>query len=124
MLNLAQDVGTRIAQLREDRGLSRRALAKLIDINPGTIAHIEHGTATHVSYDILEKVARVLGVEPQDFFCFPWPVAGRTPLRHVAHDCVRLASSDDLPRVVEALADFADVARSEDVALAIGRSKP
>ena len=51
----AQNVGARVRQLREERGLSLRGLAELCGISPNTVSLIERGASspsvdTPVSY--------------------------------------------------------------------------
>ncbi len=61
------DVGARVRTLREQRGLSMRALAELCDLSPNAISLIERGiTSPNVS--TLHRLATALGVHITAFF--------------------------------------------------------
>lgn len=61
------DVGTRLRNLRHDRGLSLRALAELCELSPNTISLIERG-ATSPSVSTLQRLATALGTPITSFF--------------------------------------------------------
>ena len=63
----AQNVGARVRQLREERGLSLRGLAELCGISPNTVSLIERG-ASSPSVDTLQNLARGLEVPIVAFF--------------------------------------------------------
>jgi DNA-binding XRE family transcriptional regulator len=54
-------------QLRESRGMSTRALARVAGVSTETIYSVEHGKR-QPSVTTLGKIARALGVEVKDFF--------------------------------------------------------
>ena len=54
-------VATRIAQLRNQRGMSQETLAEKAQINRVTLARLELGQH-QPKLDTLERIARVLGV--------------------------------------------------------------
>ena len=56
-------VGTRIRALREECGLSLRALAKQASISVGYLSKVEHGESSP-TVDMLTKLAEPLGVHP------------------------------------------------------------
>ncbi len=61
------NVGARVRALREQRGLSMRALAELCDLSPNAISLIERGiTSPNVS--TLHRLATALGVHITAFF--------------------------------------------------------
>lgn len=63
----------RIALLRSDRGLTRRALAEAVDVNPQTIGYLERGDYKP-SLELGMKIARVFGVPVETVFSFrPFP---------------------------------------------------
>lgn len=53
-------IGERIRQIREDRGMEARDLAKLSNIDASNLSRIENGKYS-VGLDILSKIAAVLG---------------------------------------------------------------
>lgn len=66
----APDVGIRIRNLRNERGLSLRALAELSELSPNTISLIERGE-TSPSVSTLHRLATALGVHISSFFIEP-----------------------------------------------------
>lgn len=60
-------LGARLRLLRETRGLSLRALAKLAGVNPGTLSQIENGK-TSPSVSTLKTVLLGLGMSLGEFF--------------------------------------------------------
>jgi transcriptional regulator with XRE-family HTH domain len=64
------DVGARALELRNERGLSLRALAELCELSPNTISLIERG-ATSPSVSTLQRLASALGVHINSFFTTP-----------------------------------------------------
>jgi transcriptional regulator with XRE-family HTH domain len=63
----APNVASRVRQLREERGLSLRALAELCGISPNTVSLIERG-ASSPSVDTLQNLARGLDIPIVTFF--------------------------------------------------------
>ena len=61
------DVGSQLTALREQRGLSMRALAELCNLSPNTISLIERGT-TSPSVSTLHQLASALRVPITAFF--------------------------------------------------------
>ncbi len=61
-------IGQQIRTARTARGLSLRALARLVPMNPGYLSQIEHGTRTP-SRVLVERLSEVLGAE----LCLPEP---------------------------------------------------
>ncbi len=53
-------IGNRIKQIREERGMEARDLAKLVGIDPASLSRIENGKYS-VGFDILSKIAISLG---------------------------------------------------------------
>ncbi|MGD8623090.1 MAG: cupin domain-containing protein [Anaerolineae bacterium] len=64
------DVGTRIRNLRGERGLSLRALSEIAEVSPNTISLIERGE-TSPSVSTLQRLATALGVQITNFFAEP-----------------------------------------------------
>jgi transcriptional regulator with XRE-family HTH domain len=67
------DVGRRLRELRTDKRLSIRALAKLSGLNVNTLSMIENGK-TSPSVSTLQQVAAALGVAINAFFEVQQPV--------------------------------------------------
>jgi transcriptional regulator with XRE-family HTH domain len=61
------DIGKRLKELRNKRGLSANALAKEINLDPTTIYKIEAGAAKP-SFDALERICDALGSTMSEFF--------------------------------------------------------
>ncbi len=57
-----EGMGARIAAVRIERGLTKAALSRLVDLSPSSFAKIENGGQTGV--DVLEALAKALGVSP------------------------------------------------------------
>jgi transcriptional regulator with XRE-family HTH domain len=64
------DVGLHLRALRQERGLSLRALAQLCDLSANTISLIERG-ASSPSVSTLQRLATALGVHISYFFTEP-----------------------------------------------------
>ncbi|MFZ3484649.1 helix-turn-helix transcriptional regulator [Sphingomonas sp. 3-13AW] len=63
----------RIALFRTERGLSRRALAEAVDVNPQTIGYLERGDYKP-SLELAMKIAAVFEVPIELLFSFsPFP---------------------------------------------------
>ena len=54
-------IGDNVKLLRNIRGLTQKDLAELVDVAPGTLAHIEKGTR-NPSLEMLYKLADALSV--------------------------------------------------------------
>ncbi|WP_043316559.1 helix-turn-helix domain-containing protein [Microbulbifer sp. HZ11] len=67
--NLKQQFGQRLTVLRKARGISQEDLAFLLDVSVETVSHIERGIHGP-RFDLLEDIARTLGVEPRELFDF------------------------------------------------------
>ena len=61
------NLGKTIKKLRIERGLSSGQLAKLAGMSRGYLWQLETGGKEHPSFDVLQKVARVLGVDVSEF---------------------------------------------------------
>lgn len=60
---MATDTATRIKEIRQERGLSQEAAARLAGISWATWQRTESG-ATSPDIETLKKIAKALGVEP------------------------------------------------------------
>ena len=61
-MNDRERIGKRIAQIRNDKGLSQAKLSELTGIAPGNIARIETGKYS-TGIDILSKIGDALGYQ-------------------------------------------------------------
>jgi len=64
-------MGARLQEVRTQRGLSKAALARLVDLSPTALANIEDGAQSGV--DVVETLARVLDISPA------WLAFGQQP---------------------------------------------
>jgi transcriptional regulator with XRE-family HTH domain len=55
-------MGARLQAVRVERGLTKAALARLVNLSPSSFAKIENGGQTGV--DTLEALAKALGISP------------------------------------------------------------
>ena len=55
-----QNIGARLRQLRQQRGLTVRALAEAAKVDKGTVMNIEHGHST-ATVATVQRIADVLG---------------------------------------------------------------
>jgi transcriptional regulator with XRE-family HTH domain len=60
------ELGERIATLREEQALTQVELAEKAKISPSTLSLIESGKVPRPHVGTIRKIARALGVEPQD----------------------------------------------------------
>jgi len=66
-------VHNRIALFRAERGLTRKALAEAVDVNPQTIGFLERGDYSP-SVELALRLAQVLGVRVEMLFALhPFP---------------------------------------------------
>lgn len=52
-----------LREFREKKGLSQAELGKRASVRQGTISSLENGKGRRVDLDVLERIARVLGVK-------------------------------------------------------------
>jgi transcriptional regulator with XRE-family HTH domain len=69
MSTLRERFGARIRVLRKRAGLSQEQLAERADISVDFLSLVERGVNAP-SFDTMERLARVLGVEEVDLFDF------------------------------------------------------
>ncbi len=65
MSNINKEVGFRIREVRQERGLSQEKLAALADLHRAYIGQIERGEK-NIGLKNLEKIAKALGVNIKD----------------------------------------------------------
>lgn len=66
-MNLKQDFGKRIKELRIKKGITQYQLAELVSIDPKHISHIETGRSFPKA-DLIEKFAKALEIDYTEFF--------------------------------------------------------
>ena len=54
----------KLKEYRERKDLSQAQLAKAVGVRQATISDLETGKSRRIALDLLEKLARVLGVKP------------------------------------------------------------
>jgi transcriptional regulator with XRE-family HTH domain len=54
----------KLKEYRERKGLSQAQLAKAVGVRQATISDLETGKSRRIELDVLDKLARVLGVKP------------------------------------------------------------
>ena len=67
MSDINKDVGFKIRQIREERGLTQEQLAALADLHRAYIGQIERGEK-NIGLINLEKIAKALTVDIRDLF--------------------------------------------------------
>jgi transcriptional regulator with XRE-family HTH domain len=60
-------VGARLRSLREERGVEREELARLVAISPHSLENLEQGRE-RISAELLRKLSRALRAAPASFF--------------------------------------------------------
>lgn len=68
------EVGSRLRELREARGLSQSGLAESADVHRNTVGDIELGKASPTLH-VMKKLAAALGVSVRDLVSDSEPVA-------------------------------------------------
>ena len=66
-LDIKKQIGTKIKQIRQQKGFSQEQFAEKIGIAPRTLCGIELGK-NFFTADTLEKILEVLNITPQDLF--------------------------------------------------------
>jgi putative transcriptional regulator len=76
-------IHNRIALFRADRGMSRRALAEAVGVNPQTIGYLERGDYSP-SLELGMRIAEAFGVPVEFVFSFSSFESFSTALRRAA----------------------------------------
>ena len=61
------NIGLQLRKIRENRGISGRALALQVGVVPSQVSKIENGI-TNPSLDLLQRLCEALGITLGDFF--------------------------------------------------------
>jgi transcriptional regulator with XRE-family HTH domain len=59
--------GPTVERLMAERGVTYRGLAELTNLSAGYLNHLVHGNRPVPSNEVVETLARALGVEPEHF---------------------------------------------------------
>lgn len=96
----SQREAVKMLRLRTESGLTVNALAELAGVSPTTIKNAERGKSA-LSDRSAERIARALGVAPQDIIERPGqfrPADGDSQLRRLRHD-MKLSSREAAERI-------------------------
>jgi transcriptional regulator with XRE-family HTH domain len=63
----SEPLGPTIERLMAETGVTYRALAEKTDLSAGYLNHIVHGNRPVPSNDVLARIAKALGVQPDHF---------------------------------------------------------
>lgn len=66
-MDIKQEFGKRLNQLRKEKKMSQERLAELSELNRPYISAIEQGKR-NVSIEVIEKLAQALEIEIKNFF--------------------------------------------------------
>lgn len=66
MTTLVSPISVTLERARRKAGLTQSQLADRADVRQATISELETGRARRVSLDVLDRLCKVLGVEPGD----------------------------------------------------------
>ena len=66
-MDIKQEFGKRLNQLRKEKKMSQEHLAELSELNRPYISAIEQGKR-NVSIEVIEKLAQALEIEIREFF--------------------------------------------------------
>lgn len=67
LMDIKQEFGKRLMQLRKERKMSQETLAELSGLNRPYISGIEQGKR-NVSIEVIESLAKALDIKIKDFF--------------------------------------------------------
>ena len=68
-MNLKQNIGKRIQELRKSRDLTQEKLAEMVDVAQNSLSNIETGTSFFTA-ETFEKLVKALKIEPSELFNF------------------------------------------------------
>lgn len=66
MTTLVSPISVTLERARRKAGLTQSQLADRADVRQATISELETGRARRVGLDVLDRLCKVLGVEPGD----------------------------------------------------------
>ncbi len=68
MATILTPIRITLREPREEKGLTQVELARRADVRQATISDIETGKSTRIDLPVLERLCKVLGVEPGELF--------------------------------------------------------
>jgi len=92
---LDTELGPRLRSLRESRGLSLRALARVAELTPGTLSQIENGR-TSPSVSTLKAILTALSTSLGEFFSTAEPTAAESRFVFRTGELVNIAPGPGL----------------------------
>lgn len=76
-----REIGNRITEARERKGVSKTELAEMIKVAPSTIKRYEDGTINKIKMPVIEAIANALNVNPM------WIIGKSNSFeRHISHE--------------------------------------
>lgn len=66
MEGLSLPIRLRLKEILEERGMSQRELARLMNIRPNTISHLCSDKVNAAYFDTLEQICRTLNIDLHD----------------------------------------------------------
>ena len=57
-----------LRQAREKKGFTQQALARRVGVRQATISDLETGKSQRITFPLLERLARELGISPSELF--------------------------------------------------------
>jgi len=103
-------VGTRIRQLRKERGLSQEKLGDISELHYTHIGSIERGEKNW-SIDTMIKVAKGLNVEVVELFNFPMPPANLEKMKTSLIESINTSSPQTIKILLDLLKGFKSLER-------------
>ena len=96
--------GKRVKELRKKKNITQEKLAELLSLDNQTISRIETGYF-FTSYENLEKMACILGVEIKDFFDFGH-LQEKDELKKYIQDNISILETKELQKIVKFIKEF------------------
>lgn len=81
---IKKQLGKRLKQLREQKGLTQEALAELVDVNVNSLSYIERGI-NFIKSDTLDKICNALNISPKQLFDFDYNPLPGGDLKKILH---------------------------------------
>lgn len=85
-------IGSKIAEIRNMKGISLSKLARDAGISKGYLSNIENGIKENLSKELLEKIAKALGIDVSEFYESTQFVEGSERIEELEEDMKLLFS--------------------------------
>lgn len=89
-------LGSKIRELRKERGLTVAGLAEKVDVSKSYLSHIEIGSVDNPTIQVISRIANALNVELKDLFSTQNEEKQRPPIT-LGHPSNLDDSSDETP---------------------------